>query len=153
VKPLERQLIRWSSWATGLTGLVYLWMKYVLEPTEPFAAVNHPLQPWVLKAHILVAPGLVFAVGMISMNHVWRHWVGRVTFGRRSGLILALVVAPMIVSGYLVQALAQPTWLAVNAWGHIGLGLLFLAGLGVHLAVFRRGRDGRKRRILDTRDG
>jgi hypothetical protein len=145
MKPLERWLIRWSSWATGLTGLVYLWMKYSLEPSEPFAAFNHPLQPWVLKAHILVAPIAVFAIGMIAVSHAWRHWASRAVAGRRSGVLLGLATAPMILTGYLVQAIVHRTWLTVTAWTHIVVGFLFLAGLMTHLIVYRGGK-GRGRR-------
>lgn len=144
MKPFERRLVRWSSWATGLTGLVYLWMKYVLEPSEPWAVVNHPLQPLVLKAHILVAPALVFAVGLIWVNHVWRHWLCMVPAGRRSGILLGLVVVPMVVTGYLIQAVTHPGWLSAVAWAHIGLGVLFLVGLVAHLVAFRRGRKRRR---------
>jgi hypothetical protein len=140
VKPLERRLVRWSSWAVGLTGLAYLWLKYFMEPSEPWAAVNHPLQPLILKAHILVAPLFVFAVGTIFMSHVWKHLVGRVAARRRSGLLLALAVVPVSLTGYLVQTVVHPGWLSAVAWAHIGLGGLFLAGFVAHLLAFRQGR-------------
>ena len=51
---------RWAVWVTSVltfvTGVVYLWMKYFLVSDDPFAVVNHPLQPVVLKLHIVVAP-------------------------------------------------------------------------------------------------
>ena len=151
MRPFQRRLVRWSSWATGITGLVYLWMEYVLVPAEPWAAINHPLQPWVLKAHILVSPVLVFAVGTIAVDHVWRHWLSGIRAGRRSGALLALVVVPMVLSGYLIQAVTHPGWLSATAWAHIGLGVLFLAGLVAHLEVFRRGR--RPRAMEDAGSG
>ena len=151
---VERWLVRWSSWATGVTGLVYLWMKYILEPTEPFAALNHPLQPWVLKAHIMVAPVMVFAIGMISVSHVWKHWRGRVVAGRRTGVVLGLSLAPMVLTGYLIQAIVRRPLLAMTAWAHIGLGILFLAGFAAHLVIFRRRRARRyEPRILDAPSG
>ncbi|HEX2249795.1 MAG TPA: hypothetical protein VHH32_05565, partial [Gemmatimonadales bacterium] len=81
---------RWSVWVTSLatlvTGVVYLWMKYLLVSSDPFAVINHPWQPLLLKLHILVAPLLVFSVGMVALRHVWRHIISREQSGRRSGL-------------------------------------------------------------------
>ena len=68
---------RWAVWSTSIatlvTGVVYLWMKYLLVSADPFAVVNHPWQPLVLKLHILVSPLLVFSIGLVSLRHVWRH--------------------------------------------------------------------------------
>lgn len=46
--------------------MVYWWMKNRMEPLDAWAAINHPLQPWMLKAHILVAPLMVFAPLIVS---------------------------------------------------------------------------------------
>ena len=60
-----------SNLLVGGTGVVYAWMRYVVEPTDPFAVVNHPQQPLVQHLHILVAPLLVFVSGVIFKHHVW----------------------------------------------------------------------------------
>src|SRR5690606_30891762 len=96
-----------SSFATGATGLAYLWVKYAMEPTEPFAVINHPIQPWLLKAHLLTAPFLVFAVGMIALRHVWLHYRSGVLRGRRTGIISGLTLLPMILTGYLIQSVTH----------------------------------------------
>ena len=45
---------RWAIWitsvATFVTGVIYLWMKYLVVSDDPLAVVNHPWQPAVLKA-------------------------------------------------------------------------------------------------------
>jgi hypothetical protein len=48
--------------------------------------------------------------------------------------VAALVLAPMILSGYGVQVVAAPGWRVGLAWVHGVFSLLFLAGYGVHLA-------------------
>ena len=130
---------RWAVWSTSvltvLTGLVYLWMKYGLEPAEPWAVINHPLQPAVLKAHIVVSPLLLFAIGMITTRHVWRHWRSGMAWGRRSGVTTVLATAPMVLSGYLIQVATAAPLLAAAQWTHIGTGVLFAVGLGVHQVV------------------
>lgn len=139
MSPFKRWLIWGSSIATGLTGLVYWWMKDHMEPMDPWAAINHPLQPWVLKAHILAAPVLVFAVGLVAGEHVWRHWSEGVRAGRRSGLTAIWVFAPMVATGYLIQTATRSGWLEVLAWVHLGTGTLYLVGLAAHHRVFRGG--------------
>lgn len=137
----EKWSVLSTSLATGVTGVGYLWVKYFVEPVEPWAVINHPLQPWLLKAHILVAPLLVFAVGMIAVRHVWQHIRRRIRLGRRSGLTVALSLLPMVASGYLIQAITAEGWLETMAIGHIATGLLYGVGLAVHTVVAGRRRS------------
>jgi hypothetical protein len=132
VSRFERWFVWITSVATFLTGFVYLWMKYLLVNGDPFAVVNHPWQPYVLKLHILVAPLLIFAVGMVTLRHIWRHVKAGERAGRRSGLLTGLVLGPMILTGYLLQAITQTGWLKAMAISHISLGILFGAGLLAH---------------------
>lgn len=133
---------KWSVWltsvATAVTGVIYLWMKYFLTPTEPWAVVNHPWQPWVLKAHIVVAPLLVFAIGLITMRHIWRHFRTGMRRGRRSGLTTALVTGPMVATGYLIQVLTGEGWVKAMAISHIAVGVIYALGLVLHQAMIRR---------------
>jgi hypothetical protein len=127
---------RWAVWsssvATFVTGVVYLWLKYMLVTDDPFAVINHPWQPAVLKLHILVAPFLVFSVGMVALRHVWRHLRTGSREGRRSGLVTLAMFGPMIATGYLIQAITAESLLRAMAWSHIGLGLVYGIGLLVH---------------------
>lgn len=128
----EKWSVLSTSLLTSLTGLIYLWMKYFMESTEPWAVVNHPLQPLVLKAHILVAPLLVFALGFIAVRHIWRHFRIGVALGRRSGLTTAVSLAPMVLTGYFIQAVTHESWLLAIAIAHIVVGLIYSLGLAVH---------------------
>lgn len=127
---------RWGIWATTLlvtvTGSVYLVMKYFMEPADPWAVVSHPLEPWMLRAHIVVAPFFVFAVGLITVNHVWRHLRSGVRWARASGLVAAATLAIMVLSGYLIQVITGEGWLEAMVILHITSGYLFLAAMGVH---------------------
>jgi hypothetical protein len=153
---------RWSVWsssiATFVTGVVYLWLKYMLVTDDPFAVINHPWQPVVLKLHILVAPFLVFSVGMVALRHVWRHLRTGSREGRRSGLVTLAMFGPMIATGYLIQAITAAGLLRAMAWSHIGLGLVYGVGLLAHqfaaggkearAAQSRQRRAKRRRRHL-----
>ena len=66
---VQRWLVWTSSILTFFTGVVYWWMKNGMEPVDAWAVINHPLQPWMLKAHILVAPVAVFAVGFVAGHY------------------------------------------------------------------------------------
>lgn len=138
MSPFERWSVLTTSLLTAATGIVYMWMKYFMESSDPWAVINHPLQGWFLKTHILVAPLLVFAVGMIAVRHVWRHFRAGVRHGRRSGLTTGIALAPMVVTGYLIQAITAEGWLAAMAISHIGVGLLYTVGLAVHAWLGRR---------------
>jgi hypothetical protein len=127
---------RWAVWSTSVatfvTGVIYLWMKYLMVSDDPLAVVNHPWQPAVLKLHILVAPLLVFSIGLVTLRHVWRHFRSKTPEGRRSGFLTVVVLGPMIVSGYLIQTLTEEGWLRAMAIGHIVLGLVYGVGLLAH---------------------
>ncbi len=139
----------WStSVATFVTGVIYLWLKYLMVNDDPFAVVNHPWQPAVLKAHILVAPLLVFSIGLVTLRHVWRHLRSSMREGRRSGVLTVVVLGPMILSGYLIQALTQESWLKAMAIAHIALGVVYGLGLLVH--QFAAG--GRKARAVRSQE-
>jgi len=137
---------RWEAWSVHLstllvggTGVVYAWMRYLLPATDPYSAVAHPLQPQVQHLHVLAAPLLVFATGLIWRNHVWSHWRNGVPRRRRSGLALLLSVAPMVVSGYLLQIAVGDAWRQAWVVVHLTASVLFLAGYAGHAVVAVRG--------------
>lgn len=103
----QRWLLLVSSAVMGATGLTYWWMKNMMEPATEWAAINHPLQPWVLKAHILVAPVLVFAVGFIASDHILKNAGRPGRAGRRAGHTPLWLFIPMALSGYLIQTVTH----------------------------------------------
>ena len=135
---LEKVLVNVSAVLTAATGFVYLVMKYFMTNDDPFSVLNHPWQPQVLALHLLIAPLLIFAIGLIMRDHVfgWLH-EERARCGRASGIYTTLLAVPMIASGYLLQIFTDPgprRWLA---WVHIGCGVLFTTLFLVHLIVTR----------------
>ena len=134
----ERILVNVSVVLTAATGTAYLVMKYFMTNEDPFSVLNHPWQPHVLALHLLIAPVLIFALGLIMRDHVF-GWFreDRARRGRASGLYTTLLSVPMIASGYLLQVFTDPgprRWLA---WVHIGCGILFTTLFLVHLIVSR----------------
>jgi hypothetical protein len=140
---------KWSVWITSvltaLTGIGYFWCRYLLHSHDPFAVVNSPLEPWFLKAHVLVSPLLVFAVGAITLKHVWRHFRTGVRLGRRSGIVTALVTAPMVATGYLIQVVTGRGWLQALAITHIAASFVYVFGLMFHQTFVHRKATGSAR--------
>ena len=131
----EKWLIWTASVLTGVTGIGYFFIKYLMESSDPFSVVNHPLEPWFLKAHILLSPLLLVGVGSIMVRHLWKHFRLGAVLGRKSGIGTASVFFPMAISGYLIQSITHPGRLAAIAISHLVLSGLYLAALAVHQVV------------------
>jgi hypothetical protein len=150
----ERAMLWGSSLLVGVSGVVYAAMKYLMSSDDPYAVINHPLQPLILKIHIVTAPLLVFAIGAVFVRHIWEQWRAGLRRGRISGLATLLTFAPMVLSGYLIQSVTHESWLTAMVVVHLVTGGAFLLGLVVHqiaLAVrARRGRHGTRATISAT---
>lgn len=136
----EAWMLHVSNILVGGTGLVYAWMLYLVEPEDPYAVVNHPLQPQAQHLHILVAPLLIFTAGLIWRRHVWSQFKRGMEERRRSGTILIYLLVPMIVSGSLIQTAVDAQWRKVWVAIHLTASLLWLAGYLAHQGAgyFRR---------------
>lgn len=135
---------RWAIWTTtvavAVSGFGYTWTKYFVTTPDLWAAINHPLEPWFLRVHVVSAPLFVFAFGLIAVKHVWKHITNGVRRARRSGWLTALVLVPMVLTGYLVQVVTHVGWLGALAVGHIALGVLYVVGVLAHQAVLSAAR-------------
>ena len=138
----EKLSVWLTSLAMAVSGFGYTWTKYFVDNPDPFAAINHPLEPWFLKIHVVAAPLFVFAVGLLAGRHIWTHIKNRVRVGRRTGLTLLGVIVPMVLTGYLIQVITPLSLLAGLAVSHIGLGTIFTVGLILHQLVVARGQKG-----------
>jgi len=125
-------LLQLSLLGMTLTGLVFAWMKYFTKSDDPFAVVNHPWQPHMMTAHVLLGPVAMFAIGWVFGNHIWPAYRGGAP-NRPSGIVSMLFIVPMTISGYLMQVSvddAARKAFAISHWISVGL---FLAAYVVHL--------------------
>jgi hypothetical protein len=120
-----------------LTGLVYFWMKYMIRNDDPFAVVNHPMQPGMLDAHVLAAPAFLVLFGIIFNSHISGK-LGRRVPNRRSGLLALATVVVMTGSGYVLQVVTGERVRQVMLVAHILSGCVFAVAYVVHLAVSAR---------------
>lgn len=127
-----RALERWSLYLgallTGLSGLAYGWLRYFGQVQGEFGIEPHPLQGLVQHLHVLAAPLLLFALGMMVRGHLYTKLKAGTREGRRTGIGLGFLILPMVGAGYLVQVVTVPTWRLSFAWVHGVASLLFLIG-------------------------
>jgi hypothetical protein len=121
------------------SGLLYLWMKEVLENTDPFAVVNHPLQPSMLGLHLVSAPALLVIFGIVYAAHVASRLEGKKPL-RGSGLTSLAMFGTMALSGYLLPVVVSERVHALLWAVHIGSGVLFAVSYSVHFVAGMRWR-------------
>lgn len=131
---LERWSMHLSTLFTVLSGLLYGWLRYFGQRLGEFGPEPHPLQALLQHSHVLGAPLLVFTLGMLVRAHVLPRIRGGASAGRATGLLIALGLAPMILSGYGIQIVTEPSVRILLAWVHGVSSLLFLAAYGAHVA-------------------
>lgn len=105
--------------------LCYAWPR-----ADPYAVINHPWQPYLQHLHVLLAPLLVFALGAMWVAHVWPARQQRKR--APSGVLTWWLAGVMVLSGVLVQVVANPTGRAIAGWVHAGTGLAWLLTLLLH---------------------
>ena len=139
----ERILINISTVIVSLSGLVVAAMKYAMTADDPYAVVNHPLQPWFMDLHVLAGPAMIFAIGLIARSHIFppagrcRSRQGRGP-ARSTGRLAVATLLPLVATGYLIQVFTDATARAICVWIHLTTGAVYLAAFIAHLAVSRR---------------
>lgn len=121
---------------TAITGVVFALMKYFMKPAGDFSVLNHPLQPYMLAAHVVVSPLLVFGFGWVFANHVRPNLAARQLPKRTSGIWSLAAIVPMTLSGYLLQVSSSDAIRKAMAVAHWITSGLFVIVYFVHL--FRR---------------
>ena len=127
-------LFHLANLAVAGTGLIYAWMRYLVEPADEWAVVNHPWQPHLQHLHVLAAPLLVFVLGVIWSAHV----IAKLKNGSKNrvvGIGLTTLFLPMALSGYLLQVAVSPNWRATWVGVHVVSSLLWVAAFAVHQLV------------------
>ncbi len=132
MRALESWSLHLAALLTGLSGLVYGWLRYCGRVPGEFGIEPHPLQGLVQHLHVLAAPVLLFALGMTVRGHLTTKLRTGTREGRRTGLGLAFLILPMVASGYLVQVAMAPAWRLGFAWVHGVASVLFLGAYLVH---------------------
>jgi hypothetical protein len=137
---LDAWLLHLSTIILSITGLIYAAMHYLMKPADPFSVVNSPLEPYMLSFHIVIAPLLIFATGMILHTHIlWKLSTGS-QIARKTGIFLIPLFVIMASSGYLLQVFTSTghTALVIVHLASGTLWFLFYAGHQIASLRFRR---------------
>lgn len=148
----EAGCVHVSNLLVGGTGAVYAWMLYAAEPVDPYAIVHHPWQPTVQHLHVLTAPLLVFAAGLIWRDHIWKHWRQKVPSRRRSGLGLLLTLVPLVASGYLIQTAVEPAWRSTWVAVHLVTAVLWIGAYAAHYVAGLTKRRQQRRALARSQE-
>jgi hypothetical protein len=130
---------RWEAWwnhaalvAISLSGLLYGIFKYGVPGPDPDSRAGHPLQPVWLKSHVLLAPFAVFGVALLLRRHALARIRSGEQNGRRSGIAMLWIFAPLALTGYLIQVLVERSATHAAGYTHAALGTLFVLGYAIH---------------------
>lgn len=128
---IEAWLLHLSTIVLTVTGAVYAYMHYLMKPIDPFSVINHPLEPYMLNIHIIAAPMLVVAIGIILHSHILFKIGNGSRTARKTGLILIPLFLVMAASGYLLQ-ITSSSINRIFFWSHLGSGSLWALVYGAH---------------------
>jgi Na+/proline symporter len=120
---------------TALTGVAFAWMKYAMHSDDEFSVVNHPLQPHMLSAHVVIAPFLVFAFGWIFSDHIWPRFRQTGVPRRASGVWSMMAIVPMTLSAYLLQIATNESLRKAMAIAHWVTSGVFVLAYVAHLVT------------------
>ena len=138
MKPWERWTFNLLALAVAASGFAYFWMKYFVQPADPFAVVNHPWEMAMLQLHVLASPPFVLIFGVILNSHIMKKLRATRIPNRKSGLTSFGTFALMIVSGYLLQVVTAEAWLRALVALHVASGVVFTVAYGAHLVISYR---------------
>ncbi|HEY3400897.1 MAG TPA: hypothetical protein VGK03_09725 [Geothrix sp.] len=151
MSPLERWSLHLAALATAGTGLMDGLLRWFGQRAGEFGPEAHPWLPVAQHLHVLTAPLLLFALGMVVRGHL-QIKLKKGPEGRRTGLGAAFLIAPMVLSGYAVQVVTSPAWRTGFSWAHgIGAGLFLLAYLGHLFIPHSRSEEAGERMVQITR--
>lgn len=120
---------------TTITGAVFAFMRYFMKSTDEFSVANHPMQPYMLAAHVVVAPLLLFILGWTFSNHMvpkYRFGDGR---NQKSGIGAMVLIVPMALSAYLLQISTNEALREAMAIAHWVTSGVFVVVYAIHFLI------------------
>lgn len=118
---------------TAITGMVFAVMKYFMTTADEFAVANHPMQPYMLAAHVVVAPAALFLLGWTFSNHMLPKYRFGDGSNKKTGITQMALIIPMALSAYLLQIATNETLREAMAWAHWITSGVFVVSYLIHL--------------------
>ncbi len=137
---VERNNIFFTNYFVAFTSIIYFIAKYFMSIEGEWGSETHPLSIIFQKIHILSVPFLLFFVGVIFTNHIWKRIRIGYPNSRTSGIFLLGLLLIMSLSGYAIQ-ISDVNWLReASAYLHIGVSVLWTLGFTYHHMMANRQR-------------
>ncbi len=133
IPPWQRRVLVASAWSLLLSGAAWLPVHYLWGAGA--GELPSPLEPWLMRWHGLAVLAGLFALGLVSAGHVPRGW--RAGRQRTSGLVLCVLSALLVLSGYGLSYLVSERWHAALGWAHAAAGGLAFAVGALHARPIR----------------
>jgi hypothetical protein len=150
VNTFERWTLRIGFGLAATSGVLYGYLRYFGGTTGEFGQEPHPWQAFAQHAHVLAAPALLFALGVAVRGHLLAMLRHSVTRGRRTGLLLAALSAPMVLGGLAIQVVTSGLARNVFGYSHTAVGLLFAVLVGLHWAKPRPSKVSPRSKSVST---
>lgn len=122
-------------WASGIGWLV---VHYFLRQVTEFGLLPNPLEAWWLRLHGAAAFATLWLIGLLWAIHLVPAWKTR---RRISGIVLAVLLAVLALSGYLLYYASDDDARAAIALLH------WIIGAALPLALLPHVLRGRHTRI------
>ncbi|MFG1506056.1 hypothetical protein ACRXCV_13355 [Halobacteriovorax sp. GFR7] len=136
--PTEKNNLFISNYFIVVTGTIYFVAKYFMTIEGDWGAETHPLSIWMQKLHILSVPFLLFFVGTIFSNHIYKRVLSGYKKSRTSGIFLIGLFVVMSLSGYLIQVSDNDLLRQWSAYIHLGVSLVWSLGFTYHHVTANR---------------
>ena len=120
---------------TAITGVVFAWMKYFMKSADEFSVVNHPMQPWMLAAHVVIAPAALFILGWTFSNHMLPKYRFGDGSNLKTGVAQMALIVPMALSAYLLQVSTGEAMRQAMAVAHWITSAVFMVSYVIHLIL------------------
>ncbi|MEP7042643.1 MAG: hypothetical protein ABI843_06245 [Dokdonella sp.] len=104
-------------WASGAG---WLFFRYFLRPPTEFGELPHPLEAWWLCLHGAAAFFALWLLGILWPTHLLPAWKSR---RRASGIVLAVIMAWLALSGFLLYYVGDEHARVLIALVHWAVGL------------------------------
>ena len=128
----QRRVLAATACLLSFTGLLWLVLHYAIG--GPMEGLPHPAEAWTMRLHGAGAFAALFALGMLAAHHIpvgrrlaHRRHTRHMQRQYRSGLVLCVLAALLVATGYALYYLVSESARPALGWTHAGLGVALLA--------------------------
>ena len=141
LSPRREALVYWVFGLLWFSGVGWLVFHYFLRQASEFGEMPHALETWWLRLHGAGAFAGLWLIGLLWAIHLLPGWKAR---RRPSGIVLSVLTAVLVLSGYLLYYAGGERVHAVVALAHWMIGLALPLPLLLHGLRARRAHEGKR---------